>query len=459
MKSFYKQILSSIKGFGIFPRGSTSIPHSSVSRVYLDNAGSTEVGGRAKRALLETLTLYGNPSAIHAEGSHAGQLLDKARALCASVLNVHSYEIYFTSSGTESCNLAILGTYEGCKKQEARSKTQEGNQNTLPHIITSSIEHPSILEPVRALEKENRIRVTYLPVYEDGIIKVRDVVEALSDETILVSVMYANNEIGTIQPVKEIGRALEEWKRTKNLSHTAYPYFHTDACQAANYCNLDALRLKVHMMTVNSSKIYGPKGVALLYKREGVKLSPVSYGGGQERQLRSGTENVAGAYAFGVALTESHEMREEESLRLRKLRDETVEQLKKHIPSIIFYGAFDQYRQQSIDSRQQKDSELLHAIRYTLHAECRLPNNINCRVPGISSEEMILRLDAQGFAVSHKSACASMESDGSYVLTALGATEKEARENIRISMGRGTKKKDMMRLIEAMKEIAEKYKV
>ncbi len=445
MKSFYKQILSSIKGFGIFPRGSTSVPHSSVSRVYLDNAGSTEVGGRAKRALLEVLTLYGNPSAIHAEGSQAGQLLDKVRALCASVLNVHSYEIYFTSSGTESCNLAVLGTYSAFAA--TRYTLPATRCEPLPHIITSSIEHPSILEPVRALEKENRIRVTYLPVYEDGIVKVRDVVDALCDETILVSVMYANNEIGTIQPVKEIGRAIDEWKRAQNLTHTSYPYFHIDACQAANYCNLDALRLKVHMMTVNSSKIYGPKGAALLYKREGIKLSPVSYGGGQERGLRSGTENVAGAYAFGVALSEVVEIKVEESTRLRALRDETVSALKETIPTIVFYGAFDEY------------FELPKATSQKLKAESRLPNNINCRVPGISSEEMILRLDAQGFAVSHKSACASMESDGSYVLTALGVTEKEARENIRISMGRSTTEKDMKRLIEAMKEIAEKYKV
>lgn len=448
MKSFYKHILSSIKDFGISPRGFTSVPYSSEPRVYLDNAGSTEVGGRAKHALLEALLLYGNPSAIHAEGAQAGQLLDKARALCASVLNVHAYEIYFTSSGTESCNLAVLGTYEGYKKQVARSKKQEGNQNTLPHIITSSIEHPAILESVRTLEKENRIRVTYLPVYEDGIVKVHDVIDALCDETILVSVMYANNEIGTIQPVKEIGRALEEWKRTKNLPYTAYPYFHTDACQAANYCNLDALRLKVHMMTVNSSKVYGPKGIALLYKREGVKLSPVSYGGGQERQLRSGTENVANAYAFGVALTEVKEKSAKESARLRELRDNVVEVLKKEIPALVLYGAFDKKRTESKEHGVQKNEYV---------EEKRLPNNINCRVPGISSEEMILRLDAKGFAVSHKSACASMESDGSYVLTALGATEKEARENIRISMGRSTKKKDMMRLVEAMKEIAEKY--
>lgn len=437
MKRFYNKIISLWQSFGILPRHSASLPRLSASRVYLDYAGATIVGERAKRALIESLDTYGNPSGIHAEGANGGVLLDKARALCATVLNTHAYEIYFTSSGTESCNLAVIGTYNSYK-QNVNSKKQ------LAHMIVSSIEHPAILEPVRMLEKEGKIRVTYLPVYDDGIVKVRDVVEALSDETILVSVMYANNEIGTIQPIKEIGRALDEWKRSHERTFTSYPYFHTDACQAANYCNLDALRLKVHMMTVNSSKVYGPKGIALLYKREGLQLMGVSYGGGQERQLRSGTENVAGAYAFGVALTEAVEQRASESDRLRVLRDETVKNLKQAIPSIVFYGAFDDYFTTKNEERVMKN-------------ELRLPNNINCRVPGITSEEMILRLDAKGFAVSHKSACASMESDGSYVLTALGATEDEARENIRISMGRGTTENDMAGLVDAMRSITDRY--
>ncbi len=432
MFSFFKSLLTSSKS-------------TSIKRVYLDNAGATEVGEHALRALLKSLSSYGNPSAIHHEGARAGQILDKARALCATVLNAHAYEIYFVSSGTESCNLAVLGTYQAF----TTSYKLQAKGFPLPHMIVSSIEHPAILEPVRALEREGKIRVTYLPGYEEGIVRVHDVATALCDETILVSVMYANNEIGTLQPVKEIGRAIEEWKRSKNLPHVAYPYFHTDACQAANYCNLDALRLKVHMMTLNSSKAYGPKGVALLYKREGVKLSAITYGGGQERELRSGTENVAGAYAFGVALTEAQELKEKESVRLRLLRDETVDALKKSIPSIIFYGKFDEYKKGTDSS--------LHATRYTLHAEYRLPNNINCRVPGISSEEMILRLDAKGFSVSHKSACASMESDGSYVVMALGATEEESRENIRISMGRSTTPQDMERLVMTMKAIRNTY--
>lgn len=414
-------------------------------RVYLDNAGGTEIGAKPTAALLEALALYGNPSGIHHEGARAGQLLDKARALCAYVLNSHAYEIYFTSSGTESCNLAVLGTYFAYVQNHKQDASA-----VLPHVITTSIEHPSVLEPIKYLEKEHKVRVTYLPVYEQGIVKVNDVREALCDDTILVTVMYANNEIGTLQPIKEIGRVVDEWKQSHNRTHAAYPYFHTDACQAANYCNLDVLRLRVHMMTLNSGKVYGPKGVALLYKREGIKLAPITYGGGQERVLRSGTENVAGAYAFGIALAEAKNLREKESMRLRVLRDETVERLKKEIPGIIFYGSFDEYFVLK-DTIKVTDT-------HKLKAEHRLPNNINCRVPDISSEEMILRLDAKGFAVSHKSACASMETDGSYVITALGATEQEALENIRISMGRSTTMDDMERLVEAMKDIATKYK-
>jgi cysteine desulfurase len=244
--------------------------------------------------------------------------------------------------------------------------------------------------------------------------------------------MYANNEIGTIQKVKEIGRAIEEWKKENDRSHKDYPYFHTDACQAANYCNLDVVRLRAHLMTVNSSKVYGPKGAALFYKREGIRIEPVVYGGGQERVLRSGTEDVAGVYAFAVALEESQKIKEKEVERLLVLRAYCYEMLKKEIPDIVFYGSF------------EKDE--------------RLPNNINARVPGISSEEMILRLDAEGISVSHKSACASAEGNGSYVIEALGGTEEEALENIRITFGRDTRKADIDKLVVAMKKISTKYR-
>jgi cysteine desulfurase len=198
-------------------------------------------------------------------------------------------------------------------------------------------------------------------------------------------------------------------------------------------------------MTVNSSKLYGPKGAALLYKREGLKVSPITLGGGQERELRSGTEAVALYYAFAIALQETNELQENETKRLQELNDYFRSKLSQEIQTVIFYGAFDE-----VGMLMDGHTEPKRVMR-------RLPNNINCRIPGISSEEMILRLDAKGFAVSHKSACASLETDGSYVVMALGANEEEALQNIRISFGRTTSKQDLDRLVGAMKEISRKY--
>lgn len=406
-------------------------------RVYLDNAGATKVGARAERALFDSLKIFGNPSAIYEEGVEAKNLLSKTKEEVGKMINARPHEVYFTSSGTESCNLAIMGTYLQWKKENE-------HLTTLPHMIVSAIEHPAIMEPITYLAKNSLINVTVLPVYENGIIKLNDVREAINENTILISVMYANNEIGTIQPVKEIGRLLREIKNQKSKvksensqsefslipsGYTLYPIFHTDACQAGNYLNLDVFRLGVDMMTLNSSKVYGPKGVAVLYKKEGVKIFPISFGGGQERGLRSGTENVASAYSFAVALKESQEMREKESERLLSVRNYFVEKLKSKMHNVKFYGDF----------------------------ENRLPNNINCSISGISSEEMIIRLSHKGFAISHKSACASQLDDASYVIKALGASDKEAKENIRITMGRDTTKEDMSRLVDSVLEITKKF--
>lgn len=405
-------------------------------RVYLDNAGATEILPNAKAELLRVLDIYGNPSAIHKEGANASIELDKARAKVATVLNAHAYEVTFVGSGTESCNLAVLGTYYAWKKNNK-------SLAMLPHIITSAIEHPAVLEPIKSLERNNLITVTYLPVYLDGVVKVSDLRDAITEHTILISIMYANNEIGTLQPVKEIGREISLWKTAKKKDHIDYPYFHTDACQAGNYLSLDVLRLKCHLMSINSSKVYGPKGVGALYKREGTSLDPITYGGGQERGLRSATESVALASSFACALEEVQKDKEKESGRLRTLRDAFRDELLKFIPGVVFYGAWDEYQTHDQDNK--------------LKAEHRLPNNLNFRVPGISSEEMILRLDAKGFAVSHKSACASQEDDGSYVIISLGATELEAKENIRVTLGRNTKKEDLTSLIKAIVDINNKY--
>ncbi len=406
-------------------------------RVYLDNAGATELLPSAKAELLRVLDMYGNPSAIHKEGANASQELDKARATVATILNAHAYEITFVGSGTESCNLAILGTFHAWRKNNKGSLE-------LPHIITSSIEHPAVLEPIKHLEKAGLVTVTYLPVTEEGVVKVSDVRESLRENTILVSIMYANNEIGTLQPVKEIGREISLWKTAHKRDHNAYPYFHTDACQAGNYLSLDVLRLKCHLMSINSSKVYGPKGVGALYRREGIALDPITYGGGQERGLRSATESVALTSAFAVALKEVQADKEKETLRLLTLQNYFKEELTKHIEDVQFYGVFNDAK--------------LQALGYNLQALVRLPNNLNFRVPGISSEEMILRLDARGFAVSHKSACASQEDDGSYVIICLGATDTEAKENIRVTMGRKTTKEDMKTLLDAIVTIRNKFK-
>lgn len=399
-------------------------------RVYLDHAGGAPVSLLARQALRENIFLFGNPSAIHKEGDQASRLLTSARNKIATTINAHSYEVYFTSSGTESCNLAIYGTIAAWKKS---------NSGT-PHVIVSAIEHPAVLEPVRALEKEGQVSVTYVPVNEEGYVKVTDVEKALQENTALVCVMYINNEIGTIQPVKEIGKALDEWKTKQERVYTSFPYFHVDACQAVNYVNLDIVRLKAHLMTINSTKAYGPKGIAALYKREGCTLVPVTLGGGQERGLRSGTPSATLAYAFAVALEEAQKIKEEESKRLRFLRDFCRDEILKEIPEAIIYGGWDKY-----DGRKGFEDKL--------RTEGRVPNNINCGLPGIASEEMILRLDTKGFAVSHKSACASQESDGSYVIEALGGTRQEALENIRITLGRDTQKKDILHFVKTLKEI------
>ncbi len=390
-------------------------------RVYLDHAGATPLSKRSKKMLCDTLSLYGNPSAIYKEGVEAKKALALAKKEIGVMLSCHPYEIYFVGTGTESVALAIMGTLLGWEANKE-------NSHKRVHIITTEIEHPAVRELCKQLEKEGRIEVSYLPVDKEGRISSEQVKNALQKNTILISVMYVNNEIGSIMPIKEIGRMLSLYKQDIECE---YPYFHTDACQAVNYLSLDVTSLRVDMMTVNSSKVYGPKGIALLYKKEGRKVEPVCLGGGQERGLRSGTEALPLILSFVEALKETRELRDAEAERLYEFITFTKTELEKALPSTQFYGSFEK--------------------------EKRVANNINLRVPGMLSDEMILRLDALGFAVSHKSACASDDESMSYVLKALGATDEEANENIRVTLGRSTTRGDMMRFVEAVVEIAGKY--
>jgi len=276
------------------------------SFVYLDYAAATPLDERVYAAMLPYLTeSYANPSALYERAEKSRHEIEKSRAKISRILQCNSRDVIFTSSGTEANNLALFGIAEH-HRQSGASRTG--------HIITTKIEHSSVLEPARELERRG-FAVTYLDVDAEGFVAVDDVAHAVRDDTMLVSIIYANNEIGIIQNIAEIGRVL-----------SAYPkiVFHTDACQAANYLTLDMQELNVDAMTLNSSKIYGPKGVGALIIKDTISIAPRLFGGGQERGKRSGTENVAGIIGFAAALEMTQEIREEESARLSLLRDNAI---------------------------------------------------------------------------------------------------------------------------------------
>jgi len=372
-------------------------------RIYLDHSAATPVDRRVLLAMQKTTKeVFGNPSSIHKEGVLAKREVESARKEIAEIIGAQRDELIFPSGGTEANNLAIFGVIPhwdiGC-----------------PNVVVSSIEHPSVLECVRELEKHG-VEVTFLPVGSDGIVSVKDVAEAIKENTVLVSIMYANNEIGTIQPIAEIAKVI---RRSKSKS-----LFHTDACQATNYLDMNVLRLGVDLMTFNASKIYGPKGVGALYVKRGIKLSPIIFGGGQEKGMRSGTENTAGIRGFAEAMKIAEKMKEKESARLMKLRDFFIKEVLKKIPNAVLNG----------DPTQ------------------RLPNNINFSFLDLDGEEIVIGLDARGIAVSTGSACANISVDGkvSHVLLAIGNNQNFARGGVRFTLGRETTKEDIERIIKEL---------
>ena len=378
------------------------------------------------------LNEHGNPSAIYKEGVEAKHVIEEARAKIASAIFAHQDEIIFTSGGTESNNLAIFGV--------TRAAHESGIIK--PHIVTSVIEHPSVLNACRALEKTGEANVSYIGVDNDGIVNLAEFKKALRQETVLVSIMYANNEIGTIQPIREIAKIIRQYrksyldvKRPSQLGGSTpklkYPYFHTDACQAMNYLDTHVERLGVDLLTFNGAKIYGPKGVGALYKKRGVSLVPVLYGGGQEKGLRSGTENVPAIVGLAKALEIARKIVEKESVRQTKLRDCFISEIKKYFPDAVVNGSQTQ----------------------------RLPNNINISFQNIESQHMVIMLDAKGIAVSAKSACSSGDENASYVVSALDGQKWRADNSVRFSLGRNTTKKDIQKTIGALQEIIKKYRL
>lgn len=346
--------------------------------IYLDYAATTLVASDE----------FANPSSLHEQGLEAKSAIKDAREKVASVLQCSSNEIVFTCSGTESDNLALKGV--------AEAKDFKG------HIIVSKIEHAAVLETAKYLESRG-VEVSYIDVDEHGRVNPNDVIGAIRNDTFLVSIMYANNEIGTIQPIAEIGKQVQK----KGI------IMHTDAVQAPGLLDLDVRKLHVDMMSLSAHKFYGPKGIAALYVRRGVDVAPQIHGGAQERGLRASTENVPAIVGFAEALCLSDARRDHEVRRLSELRDYLINEIRKAIP----------------------DSQL------TGHPKDRLANNASFCFKGIEGESLVMRLSEKGFAVSSGSACSSGDLGASHVLLACGIDEIAARGSLRITLGKQTTKK------------------
>jgi cysteine desulfurase len=377
--------------------------------IYLDYAATTPLDPRVLEAMMPYLTeKFGNPNSIHAFGREARKAVDEAREKIAALLNCRPSELVFTSGGTESDNLALRGV--------AAAYRQKGN-----HIVTTAIEHHAVLHTCRALQDEG-FEVTYLPVDEHGLVAPEQVAEAVTDRTILVSIMHANNEIGTIEPLADIVRAVKE-KRPDILVHT-------DAVQTVGHIPVDVEALGVDLLSFAAHKFYGPKGVGGLFVRRGVKLVPQLTGGGQERNRRSGTENVAGIVGMAKALEIAVAEMPTEIPRLQTLRDELINGVLAQIPDSRLNG----------------------------HPTQRLPHNANFSFFGVEGEALLLQLDLHGIAASSGSACTSGSLEPSHVLLALGLSHEWALGSLRLTLGRFTTRQHLERVLAVLPSIVEKLR-
>lgn len=370
--------------------------------IYLDNAATTKTAPEVVEAMLPYFTeYYGNASSIYELAGESKKAMNEGRAKIADVLGANANEIYFTGGGSEADNWALKATYEAYKNK--------GN-----HIITTKIEHHAILHTCEWLEKQGA-RITYLDVDENGIIRLEDLEKALTPETILISVMAANNEIGSIQPIKEIGALAKE--------HGIL--FHTDAVQAFGQLPINVDECHIDMLSSSAHKINGPKGIGFLYIRKGVKIRSLIHGGAQERKRRAGTENIPGIVGYGVAAERAARTMEERTAKEREVRDYLINKIETEIPYCRLNG----------------------------HRTLRLPNNVNFSFQFIEGESLLIMLDMEGICASSGSACTSGSLDPSHVLLAIGLPHEIAHGSLRLTISEETTKEDVDFVVEKIKEI------
>ncbi len=377
------------------------------TKIYLDNAATTRTAKEVVDAMIPYFTEnYGNPSSIYELGQRSKEAITTAREQIAEVIGAKPEEIYFTAGGSEADNWALKAA---CEAYEKKGK----------HIITTKIEHHAILHTCEYLEKKG-VEVTYLDVDENGLVDLDALQKAIRPDTILISIMFANNEIGTIEPVKEIGMIAKE--------HGIL--FHTDAVQAFGQVPIDVDDMHIDMLSSSAHKINGPKGIGFLYIRKGVKIRSFVHGGAQERKRRAGTENVPAIVGYGVAAKRAADTMEERTARERQLRDDFIKRVEKEIPYVKLNG----------------------------HPDKRLPNNINFSFRFIEGESLLIMLDMKGIAGSSGSACTSGSLDPSHVLLAIGLPHEIAHGSLRLSLGEDTTKEDLDYTLEQIKEIIQKLR-
>lgn len=391
-------------------------------KIYLDYGATTPVDKKVVKAMLPYFSLnYGNPMAIHAFGRKASFALEKARQQMAIFLNSKPEEIIFTSGSTEANNLAIKGVVKAYYEKF-------GVKALKPHIITTQFEHHCVLNACKRVEKEDLAEITYLKVSKAGFVDLEEIKKKIKKpNTILVSIIYVNNEIGTVQPIEKIGDLIKKIKKTSN---SQYPLFHTDATQAVNYFSQDVSQLGIDILSISGHKIYGPKGVGALYIKNGTPIEPLFDGGEQENGFRSGTHNVPCVVGLAKAIEIISRNKNKESIRIKKIRNYLIERVLKEIPESSLNG-----------SRLN-----------------RSPNNCNFRFKNIEGESLVLMLDAEGIACSTGSACSSSSLEPSHILLALGLKPEEAHSSLRITLGRFTTKREIDFTINKLKQTVNKLR-